>query len=128
MWMVAPEVMCRQHLLGEHVELHMLLGHLRRGRHVRGFVDKNCIEVMALESRHEALVDEMTRRGYRHESPLEVQTTDLKHLSDKERWAVVDQSVAHKDLLARCSSCRDRAAMKQRCHVAAVCRDYVGGE
>jgi len=28
MWMTPPAGMCRKHLLGEHVELHMLLGQL----------------------------------------------------------------------------------------------------
>jgi hypothetical protein len=28
MWMVPPKVMCRKHLLGEHVEIHMLAGSL----------------------------------------------------------------------------------------------------
>lgn len=26
MWMVDPKIMCRKHLLGEHLELHMLAG------------------------------------------------------------------------------------------------------
>ena len=32
----SPETMCRKHLLGEHVELHMLLGSLRRGKTLTG--------------------------------------------------------------------------------------------
>lgn len=31
MWLVPPSHMCRKHLLGEHVELHMLLGTLKKG-------------------------------------------------------------------------------------------------
>ena len=38
MWMLPPEMMCRKHLLGEHVELHMLLGSLRRGKNIDGFL------------------------------------------------------------------------------------------
>jgi Pyrimidine dimer DNA glycosylase len=30
MWLVDPRLMCSQHLLGEHVELHMLVGSLNR--------------------------------------------------------------------------------------------------
>ena len=37
MWMLPPAGMCRKHLLGEHVELHMLLGSLRRGKIFRAF-------------------------------------------------------------------------------------------
>ena len=36
MWMLPPECMCRKHLLGEHVELHMLLGSMRRGKSIEG--------------------------------------------------------------------------------------------
>lgn len=38
MWMLPPETMCRKHLLGEHVELHMLLGTMKRGRRIDGFL------------------------------------------------------------------------------------------
>ena len=31
MWMVDPQIMCRQHLLGEHTEMHMFVGTLKRG-------------------------------------------------------------------------------------------------
>lgn len=34
MWMLPTAGMCRKHLLGEHVELHMLLGSLRRGKNI----------------------------------------------------------------------------------------------
>jgi hypothetical protein len=40
MWMVWPELMCRKHLLGEHVEIHMLLGALNKGHRVQGFINK----------------------------------------------------------------------------------------
>ena len=38
MWMLPTAGMCRKHLLGEHVELHMLLGSLRRGKNIEGFL------------------------------------------------------------------------------------------
>ena len=73
-WDVDPALLCRSHLLGEHRELHGLwniLVHEKRGysRHpetVR-WVGKQA----ALFHRHEQLVAEMTRRGYRHASPLD---------------------------------------------------------
>ena len=34
MWLVPPSHMCRKHLLGEHVELHMLLGTLKKGKSI----------------------------------------------------------------------------------------------
>ena len=73
-WDVDPAVLCRAHLLGEHRELHGLWNILTQGksgyaRHpeTRRWVGK----LAALYRRHEALVAEMTRRGYRHRSPLD---------------------------------------------------------
>lgn len=75
-WDVAPNVLCRQHLLGEHRELHglwnILTVHSASGGYSRHpetlrWVGKN----RALYDRHELLVAEMSRRGYQHHSPLD---------------------------------------------------------
>ncbi|HUQ50068.1 MAG TPA: pyrimidine dimer DNA glycosylase/endonuclease V [Terriglobales bacterium] len=68
--MVDPRKMCDQHLLGEHVELHMLVGTLVRKKSVAGFVANKLIEVHNVRRRHKELVTEMTRRGMKHQSPL----------------------------------------------------------
>lgn len=72
-WDIEPRRLCRSHLLGEHRELHGLWNILTRG--LSGY--RNHPETRrwegklpALRSRHEALVREMERRGYRHASPL----------------------------------------------------------
>src|SRR5690606_28858341 len=73
-WDVDPCLLCRSHLLGEHRELHGLWNILTRGligysRHpeTRRWEGR----LKALYLRHEALVAEMERRGYRHHSPLD---------------------------------------------------------
>ena len=71
-WDLPPSLLCRQHLLGEHRELHGLWrilpkiamatpapGNTPLARQARGPL------------RHEALTEEMARRGYRHASPLD---------------------------------------------------------
>lgn len=73
-WDVPPEVLCRQHLLGEHRELHGLWNILVEGK--RGYAHHPETrrwegKLAALYARHEALVAEMARRGYRHASPLD---------------------------------------------------------
>lgn len=73
-WDLPPRVLCREHLLGEHRELHAVWAVLtqnRRGyaRHPETLRWKG--RLRALYSRHESLVAEMARRGYRHASPLE---------------------------------------------------------
>ena len=98
MWMVNPRIMCDQHLIGEHVELHMIVGALRKGKKLTGFV--NLIEVGSLNERHEALANEMERRGKTHESPL---------VSVYEPFGMVDRAKSLRDLVERCEACAERA-------------------
>ncbi len=70
MWMVSPKLMCRQHLLGEHVELHMLVATLKRGISIQGYLDQGLVNTRHIYRCHDALVLEMNRRGYAHKSPL----------------------------------------------------------
>jgi hypothetical protein len=70
MWMVNPSLMCRKHLLGEHVELHMFVAGIRRGLNLQGYIDKKLLEPHSIVRRHDELVRELHRRGYRHRSPL----------------------------------------------------------
>lgn len=74
-WDIHPKHLCRKHLLGEHRELHGLWNILTKHKGKGGYahhpetkrwVGKN----KALYLRHEKLVQEMTRRGYEHRSPL----------------------------------------------------------
>lgn len=103
--MVYPRTMCRKHLLGEHVELHMVAAHLRRGRKIDGFVAHNCVEPRSVGRRHAALAKEMARRGWQHASPLAQPPVA--------RWqrpgARVDRAAALRELLRRCPACRARA-------------------
>lgn len=73
-WDLPPSCLCRQHLLGEHRELHglwniLVLGKAGYSRHPETlrWVGRQA----ALFERHEALVREMTARGYAHQSPLD---------------------------------------------------------
>ena len=73
-WDIDPRFLCRSHLLGEHRELHGLWNILtqdKRGyrRHPETIRWEG--KLAALFTRHEALVQEMTRRGYRHATPLD---------------------------------------------------------
>ena len=106
MWMVEPKIMCRKHLLGEHVELHMLVGHLQRGRRIDGYVKNNCAQPRSINARHKALAKEMKRRGYRHASP----PRQPRVLANQYPEAVVDSVAALADLVGRCPECRERAA------------------
>lgn len=41
MWKVNPKNMCRQHLLGEHVECHMFVGAILKGISLSGYIKKD---------------------------------------------------------------------------------------
>lgn len=70
MWGVDARKLCDKHLLGEHVELHMFVGCIRKGISLKGYIDKGLVEVHSIHSRHEELVREMLRRDFKHKSPL----------------------------------------------------------
>ena len=72
-WDINPKYLCRQHLLAEHRELHAIWnvitkkkkGYSRHPETLRWIGKLN-----ALYKRHEILVKEFARRGYKHHSPL----------------------------------------------------------
>lgn len=73
-WDVAPALLCRAHLLGEHREVHavwnvLTLGKTGYSRHPETLRWRG--KLTALRKRHEALVREMLHRGYTHKSPLD---------------------------------------------------------
>lgn len=70
MWNVSPSLLCRKHLLGEHVETHMFVGTILKGNSLQGYIKKELVEVHNIKSRHEELSNEMKTRGYEHNSPL----------------------------------------------------------
>lgn len=107
MWMVPPQCMCRQHLLGEHVECHMFVGTLKRGVRLEGYASTNLLEITSLQRRHDELVAEMLRRGYTHASPLLV--PPAPHVTKTK----INRPRAWRDLLKRCEDC-------QRLYVEAV--------
>ncbi len=75
-WDIHPRHLCRKHLLAEHRELHGLWNILTRHNGKGGYsrhpetlrwVGKQ----KALYNRHEALINEFVRRGYKHHTPLD---------------------------------------------------------
>jgi hypothetical protein len=73
-WDVPPEKLCRNHLLGEHSELHAIWSILTQGK--EGYAHHPEVlrwkgKLKALYLKHDEIVEEMLRRGYRHKSPLD---------------------------------------------------------
>ena len=100
MWLIDPTLLCNQHLLGEHVELHMLAGSIAKNRSVAGFVSTGLIEVHSLYTRHTQLVAEMSTRGMNHKSEL----------PQLQLWraGAVDPVRSLRDLVERCPGCAAR--------------------
>ncbi len=99
MWNVPPETMCRQHLLGEHLEMHMFVGAIIKGTSMQGYIENGMLDISRLASRHEELVIEMERRGMNHKSPFPEVPTNA--------WGVkpVDTRESLHELATRCLEC-----------------------
>ncbi|MBN2119430.1 MAG: pyrimidine dimer DNA glycosylase [Candidatus Omnitrophica bacterium] len=72
-WDIHPKKLCRNHLLGEHRELHGLWNILvekKKGYSNHPETKRWKGKLKALYARHQSLVCQMKERGYNHTSPL----------------------------------------------------------
>jgi len=100
MWLVDPYKMCSKHLLGEHVETHMMVGAINKNKSIDGLIKKGLIDTRLIKSRHDELAQEMKKRGYRHESEL--------YYLDKLNIGSVNSHLSEIELKKRCINCRRR--------------------
>ena len=100
MWMIDPTMLCRKHLLGEHVELHMFVGTINKNKKLYGYRENGLVEVHNIKSRHAELVSEMYSRGMNHNSPLQ----KFKVFN----FGFVDIDNSYNELLKRCTHCKTR--------------------
>lgn len=100
MWKVRPVLLCRQHLLGEHREMHTLVGSINHGRSIQGHIDRGQVETALIKQRHDELAAEMERRDYNHASPLR-----QPRVKAEGRVVMADSL---RDLHNRCKECRNR--------------------
>ena len=104
MWLVNPTTMCRNHLLGEHLELHMLASCLRNGKNISGYIEKGLVDPSILVKRHKELVEEMKRRGYSHSSPI----IGLPELLTKGH---INTKANLIELVSRCHKCKENKGL-----------------
>jgi len=102
-WDIPPEQLCRNHLLGEHRELHAIWSILTQGK--KGYAHHP--ETLrwkgrqkALFRRHELLVKEMLRRQYQHKSPL-----DKRQATGEEQQVLFVDSVEQQIILLKKKHC-----------------------
>jgi hypothetical protein len=107
MWMVDPELLCRNHLLGEHLELHMLAGCLDAGMKITGYIAHGLVDPGMVAERHAQLVTEMRSRGYKHASPM-------PSLPEKREKGHISPDANLRVLAGRCEECRKRIQQKSK--------------
>lgn len=116
MWMIDPELMCMQHITGEHRELHALKASLERTkpkydnceRHRKNLTTlakKELIELKSLKERHKELANHLKN----HNSPIGKIPT-LKYLPEEVAWAEVYEEKAIQDLINRPEACRPKGS------------------
>lgn len=98
-WDLPPAELCRAHLLGEHRELHAIWSILTGGKAgYRHHPETKRWEgrLRALFLRHQKLVAEMERRGFRHRSPLD----ESLATGSSRQTRYVDPPAAQRSILA----------------------------
>ncbi|MFA5992877.1 MAG: pyrimidine dimer DNA glycosylase/endonuclease V [Candidatus Pacearchaeota archaeon] len=100
MWLVKPSLMCNQHLLGEHVEMHMFVGTINRGKSIEGYIKRGLVETSLIEKRHKDLAIELKKRGFNHKSNLP--KFNIKSYGN------VDKNLSLIELKKRCVKCKSR--------------------
>lgn len=98
--MLPPEKLCRNHLLGEHFELHKIVGALNKKKNIKGYIDNGLIEIHSINKRHTELIREIKKRKMKHNSPLP--------RFRKINLGKININKNKKDLLNRCNRCKVR--------------------
>ncbi len=111
MWMTDPRLMCMQHLLGEHGEIHKHRHNFVKGHSMAGRIEINAVEPLSLKTRHDELETEIRRRAVEAGrkppcSPFE--QPDLDAYSDEHREYRIDREAARELLVNRCEDCCSR--------------------
>lgn len=111
MWMISPKILCTNHLLGEHSEIHKHRHVFVKGWKItkRVEVDNVQIEPRSMKIRHDELVEEMLKRWPKENGHKSVyEQPDLSLYSEYEQNVVVDTKQSLEDLLNRCDKCKER--------------------
>lgn len=95
MWSMLPGRMCDQHLLGEHLEMHMFAKTINKGKSIQGYIDRGLVIPNRIKERHEK------KRGMNHSSPI------IPCYDDHSGYIDPDSD---DELLRRCERCRRMVA------------------
>lgn len=115
MWPVPVDTLCRQHLLGEHVEMHMFAGTITKMVSLDGYIVAGQVDVSKIRLRHELLALELRRRQFKHLSPMDpipVLAVSPKDVRRSQEIFKANSLVSARDLWSRCPECRARMAQR----------------
>ena len=103
MWNIDPKLMCNQHLLGEHGEIHKHRHNFEKKHNMNGrMAYPSQIDPHCMERRHDEIASEMLKRGMNHKSPYS--QPDTSYLPE----AKMDIEYNIIDLYCRCHDCAAR--------------------
>lgn len=100
MWGLPPSKMCSRHLLGAHFELHKIMGCMRKGKSLKGYIEQGLIEPQTVVSRHKTLACEMFKRGFNHKTPMHSNRFVFNYPEGK-----INKTKSKQDLIERCNDC-----------------------
>lgn len=107
-WLTDPNMMCKQHLLGEHLEAHIFVSKMHKLNKLDGFRKGSMFfGAEYVQYRHDIIARYLSRfSGKEHKTPL--------HIGDLEiinypliKPAEKDFAKSNDDLYGRCQRCRD---------------------
>lgn len=106
-WDIEVKYLCRKHLLAEHRELHglwnILTKHKGQGGYSRHPETLRWVgKERALYNRHEMLVKEFGRRGYKHQTPLDEKLATGSSVQDVFINTVKEQEIILNDKPCEC--------------------------
>jgi len=103
MWGVDMKKLCDQHLLGEHLEMHMFVGCIKKGINLNGYYNNKLVCTSLIKKRHDDLVIEMIFRRMKHNSPI----AEIDFFRDF-KYGEIDIEANINDLMSRCPKCNER--------------------
>ncbi len=99
-WDIEANLLCDNHLLGEHREIHAIwtiLTENKKGYSHHPETVRWKGKLLALYNRHQAVVAEMTKRGFRHKSTLKKELAT----GSKMQLVFIDQPSRQQTILQR---------------------------
>ena len=106
---VDTKKLCNQHLLGEHLEMHMSTGCIKKGTNLNGYYNNKLVCTNLIKKRHDDLAIEMIFRHMKHNSPM----PEIDFFRDF-KYGSIDIESNIKELINRCPKCKDRLISKNQ--------------